>query len=51
MPLGQKTKNIKQKQYWHKFNKDLKDGPYQKRNLKKKKKDFTDKNTTQDEKF
>ena len=39
MPPVQKTRNIKQKQYCNKFNKDFKNGPYQK-NLKKKKKEF-----------
>ena len=41
MPCGQKTKNIKQKQYCNKFNKDFKNCPHQKslkKNLKKKKK-------------
>ena len=37
MPHCQKTKNIKQKQYCNKFNKDFKNGPHQKKNLKKKK--------------
>ena len=32
-----KKQNIKQKQYFNKFNKDLKNGPHQKKNLKKKK--------------
>ena len=40
MPHGQKkknkTKNIKQKQYSNKFNKDFKNGPHQKKKLKKK---------------
>ena len=30
MRCGQKTKNIKQKQYCNIFNKDFKDGPHQK---------------------
>ena len=34
MPCGQKTKNIKQKQYCNKFNKDFKNCPHQK-SLKK----------------
>ena len=37
MPCRQKNQNIKQKQYCNKFNKDLKNGPHQKKNLKKKK--------------
>ena len=40
MPLRKKKKknqNIKKKQYCNKFNKDLKNGPHQKKNLKKKK--------------
>ena len=35
-PHGQKTKNIKQKQYCNNFNKDFKNGPHAKKNLKKK---------------
>ena len=31
-----KNRNIKQKQYCNKFNKDFKNGPLQKKNLKKK---------------
>ena len=31
-----KNQNIKQKQYCNTFNKDFKNGPYQKKNLKKK---------------
>ena len=31
-----KNQNIKQKQYCNKFNKDFKNGPHQKKNLKKK---------------
>ena len=27
-----KNQNIKQKQYWNKFNKDFKSGPYKKKN-------------------
>ena len=38
MPRGQKKKNMKWEQCCHKFNKDFKNGPHQKRkNLKKKK--------------
>ena len=37
-----KNQNIKQKQYCNKFNKDSKTGPYQKKNLKKKKKVTTE---------
>ena len=33
--LWSKDQNIKQKQYWNKFNKDFKSGPYQKKTLKK----------------
>ena len=40
MPHGQKTQNIKQKQYCNKFNKDFKNGPQQKKSLKKKKKNI-----------
>ena len=36
MPHHQKTKNIRQKQYCNKFNKDFKNGPHQKKNLLKK---------------
>ena len=32
-----KTQNIKQKQYYNKFNKDSKNSPYQKKSLKKEK--------------
>ena len=32
-----RNQNIKQKQYCNKFNKDFKNGPHQKKNLKKKK--------------
>ena len=35
IPPGPKEQNIKQKQYWNKFNKDFKSGPYQKKTLKK----------------
>ena len=35
MPHGQKNKNIKQKQYCNKFNKDCKNGLYEKKSLKK----------------
>ena len=31
MPRGQKTKNMKQKQYCSKFNKDFENGPHQKK--------------------
>ena len=37
MPRGQKNQNIRQKQYCNKFNKDFKNGPLQKKILKKKK--------------
>ena len=37
MPHGQKNQNVKQKQYCNKFNKDFKNGPHQKKVLKKKK--------------
>ena len=33
-----KKQNIRQKQYYNRFNKDFKNGPHQKRNLKKKRK-------------
>ena len=33
---GPKNQNIKQKQYYNKFNKDFKNGPHQKKKLKKK---------------
>ena len=36
--LGPRNQNIKQKQYCNKFNKDLKNGPHQKKKSKKKKK-------------
>ena len=36
MSWGQKNQNIKQKQYCNKFNKDFKNGPHQKKILKKK---------------
>ena len=36
MPVAKKQKTIKQKQYCNKFYKDFKNGPYQKKNLKKK---------------
>ena len=42
MPRGQKSKNIKQKQYYNKFNKKFLNSPYQK-NLKKKKKTLRNK--------
>ena len=35
MPLGQKTKLKQQEQYCNKFNKDLKNGPHQKKKIKK----------------
>ena len=38
--LRPKNQNIKQKQYCNKFNKDFKNGPHQKKNLKKNKKIF-----------
>ena len=43
MPLGQKKKkqNIKKKQYCNKFNKDLKNGPHQKKKILKKKKELS----------
>ena len=34
---GPKNQNIKQKQYCNKFNKDFKNGPHQKKSLKKQK--------------
>ena len=34
--LRPKNQNIKQKQYCNRFNKDFKNGPHQKKNLKKK---------------
>ena len=37
MPFGQKNKNMKQKQYCSKFNKDLENGPHQKKKIKKNK--------------
>ena len=37
MPHDQKTKNMKQKQYCNKFNKDFKNGPHQKKKILKKK--------------
>ena len=36
---GPKTQNIKQRQYCNKFNKDFKNGPYQKKKIFKKKKE------------
>ena len=33
-PQGQNTKNIKQKQYCNKFNKDFENGPHKKKSLK-----------------
>ena len=35
VPFGQNTQNIKQKHHGNKFNKDLKNSPHQKKNLKK----------------
>ena len=37
---GPKKQNTKQKQYCNKFNKDFKNGPHQKKNLKKREKDL-----------
>ena len=36
MPQGQKSEYKQQNQYCNKFNKDFKNGPHQKSNLKKK---------------
>ena len=40
MPRGQKTENIKQKQCCNRYSKNFKNGPHQKKILKKKKKPF-----------
>ena len=34
MPHSKRPKNIKQKQYWNKFNKDFKNGPHPKKEKK-----------------
>ena len=34
MPWGPKPKNVKQRQYCDKFNKDFKNGPHKKKSLK-----------------
>ena len=36
IPHASRPKNVKQKQYCNKFNKAFKNGPHQKKNLKKK---------------